>query len=510
MNAKVRNLLIGGILVVILGVAVLVLVLTGNGTSEESETLSNSDSSLSSVAETVSLWSYDINDIESATFYNQNGEYTIDRIGVDLFDIEDLAGASLDQSLFTTVMRLYSSVTATRLIEENPEDLKKYGLEEPFASVNVRFSDGTSHVLYVGDLLMGSEGYYCRLDDSDTVYMIDVDYLLGLNQTKYDYIELTILETWTAPVVEEDEEPQTEPLITFLEVTGGTMGEKIGDKVFRAEKTELSQAAFISGLSTTEYTVISPVEAAMKIINETDVSEENAGSKMFSQLYGLEAYSAVMYRPTEEQLAEYGLDTPYATVYFDRDGKEYRWNIGNKTTTASETAAYYFMVDGGDTVYLVLEENLPWVTVELNNIITTIIISPSINDVDYVDIDFGDETYRMQNTHDEEGKISGGSVNGEAIDNLSNYTNLYISVMSTVVEDINYDGDSDEVLLTITYHYLDESQEDTVVELLSLSERRCILSFDGNKSFVTKSSFIETLRSNIQKVLNGEAPNNSW
>ncbi len=509
MNAKVRNLLIGGILIIILGVAVLVLTLTGKNEEGES-TLSSDDSSVSSTVETISLWSYDVNEIESATFNNQNDIYTIDRIGVDLFDIADLSGASLDQSLFTTVMQLYSSVTATRLIEENPEDLEKYGLEEPFASVEVQFSDGTSHVLYVGDLLMGSEGYYCRLDDSDTVYMIDVDYLVGLNQTKYDYIELTILETWTAPVVEEDEEPQTEPLITFLEVTGGTMGEKMGDAVFRAEKTELSQAAFISGLATTEYTVVTPVEAAMKIINASDTTEENDGSKMFSQLYGLEAYSAVMYRPTEEQLAEYGLDTPYATVYFDRDGKEYRWNIGNKTTTASDAPAYYFMVDGGDTVYLVLEENLPWVTVELKNIITTIIISPSINDVDYVDIDFGDETYRMQNTHDEEGKISGGSINGEAIDNLSNYTDLYISVMSTVVEDINYDGDSDEVLLTITYHYLDKSKEDTVVELLALSERRCILSFDGNKSFITKSSFIDTLRSNIDKVLNGEAPNNSW
>ena len=62
---------------------------------------------------------------------------------------------------------------AKKLVEENVEDMSKYGLDKPTADLTVEYSDGTATTLHVGSVSPSNERYsYVSLDDEKTVYMV--------------------------------------------------------------------------------------------------------------------------------------------------------------------------------------------------------------------------------------------------------------------------------------------------------------------------------------------------
>ncbi|GAE87379.1 DUF4340 domain-containing protein [Acetivibrio straminisolvens] len=76
------------------------------------------------------------------------------------------------QSIISNVCDLY----ATKEVESNPKDLAQYGLDNP-ASVTIKFSDGTTAEIEVGDETPTKSGYYAKKKDKNTVYTIA--YYLG-------------------------------------------------------------------------------------------------------------------------------------------------------------------------------------------------------------------------------------------------------------------------------------------------------------------------------------------
>ena len=44
------------------------------------------------------------------------------------------------------------------------------------------------------------------------------------------------------------------------------------------------------------------------------------------------------------------------------------------------------------------------------------------------------------------------------------------------------------------------------VELFDLGDRTCILSINGNRQWTTRLAYVQHLQSNIEKLINGEAP----
>src|SRR5699024_4896365 len=110
--------------------------------------------------------------------------------------------------------------------------------------------------------------------------------------------------------------------------------------------------------------------------------------------YGLEAASVAAIHPDEAALAEYGLTDPYCVVEFDREGEEFTLTIGNSDGGTGR----YVMVNGKDEVFLVDENSLPWMNIQLNQMLSSLIFLPFIDDVSQVDLTIGDQVYTFETT----------------------------------------------------------------------------------------------------------------
>jgi len=393
------------------------------------------------------------------------------------------------------------------LVEEKATDFAQYGLEDPTATIHVVFPDGEAHTVVIGNLIIGAEGYYCRIDNTDAVYGVNLSYLYGMTLTAYDFVDPEVIDIWVAPEVEEDEQPILAPTISTMSVQGANFGE---DALVIEKSDELGLAVTYAGLDV-QYDIVSPIEASYRLYYSQDLEVQGPSYRMIYGFGQLTAYSVETINPTDEDLAEYGLAEPYAVVSFNRDGEDHVWTIGNQTTTNGGEKARYLMADDKQIVYVVLESDLPWIEAEWNDVVSSILLYPSISDVSSVDVTFGGKTHTMTHTYDSEEKVvAEASIDNTEIEDTTNYRYLYQYIMSVAVSEVNLEGKtSDDLAARIVYHYAD-GRADDVIELFDLGDRRCVLSLNGNDSFITKSSYITNLESNFQKVLNGEKPTLEW
>lgn len=96
------------------------------------------------------------------------------------------------------------------------------------------------------------------------------------------------------------------------------------------------------------------------------------------------------------------------------------------------------------------------------------------------------------------------TVDGKAL-TLDNYRKMYQLLLSAPAEEINFDNETGPEIARITYRYRDGDDED-VISFLQISDRRCVLSLNGDEAFITRMAYVDTLRSNMEKILNDELP----
>ncbi len=219
----------------------------------------------------------------------------------------------------------------------------------------------------------------------------------------------------------------------------------------------------------------------------------------------LTADSVAKINPTEEDLTALGFDSPYCVISFSRDGEEFVWTVGNDTTASDGSAAHYLMTEGKDLIYVVTDANLPWISIDINKMYSSLMLLPSINTVSAIDLSVYDETYSFEidPAADEDSDLV-PHLNGEEID-LENYRDMYQYLLSVPAEGI-YKGDADAgtLVASIVYHYTEGGSDS--VELFDLGDRTCILSINGDKQWTTRLAYVQHLESNIDKLQNGEAP----
>ena len=105
-----------------------------------------------------------------------------------------------DGGRFQSMMYTVSTITATSLITETPEDLADYGLADPWITLKVEFNDGTSTTVYIGNETPVQYFYYATTDQDNTIYTIG-NYITSLfSRSDYEYRNVD-----TFPTYEDDD-----------------------------------------------------------------------------------------------------------------------------------------------------------------------------------------------------------------------------------------------------------------------------------------------------------------
>lgn len=249
------------------------------------------------------VFSVKTDDIKSLGFIVDKKEVTFEKKD-DSWVKKDETAFPVNQTTLDSAASAIETVEADRVLED-VEDLAEYGLDSPSNTVIVDTADGTTK-LNIGDENTSTNQYYISRDDDDsTVYVVAADTVSPFMNSLYDYAQGEDFPTIDSSTVKKVQVSEDEDSYVLEENSDGATWYVSGDGSSDKESADTTAAGNVtSGL----------------------------GSFAFDQFVNYNA----------EDLSQYGLDKPYATITVDYqeemedDGTD-STESGENDSTASES-----------------------------------------------------------------------------------------------------------------------------------------------------------------------------
>lgn len=89
------------------------------------------------------------------------------------------------------ILNTFSKFSSIDTVEESCEDMSKFGLTNPVASVKITFVSGSEKTLYLGNQAPLNAGMYLKVDDGNTVYLIDKQVGTSFLKSASQFIDIT-------------------------------------------------------------------------------------------------------------------------------------------------------------------------------------------------------------------------------------------------------------------------------------------------------------------------------
>ena len=270
--------------------AVLGGVYVGLSTYVSKEEKSESSSEEESKTE---VFSVKTDDIKSLEFIVDKKEVTFEKKD-DSWVKKDETAFPVNQTTLDSAASAIETVEADRVLED-VENLAEYGLDSPSNTVIVDTADGTTK-LNIGDENTSTNQYYISRDDDDsTVYVVAADTVSPFMDSLYDYAQGEDFPTIDSSTVKKVQVSENKDSYVLEENSDGATWDVSGDGSSDKESADTTAAGNVtSGL----------------------------GSFAFDQFVNYNA----------EDLSQYGLDKPYATITVD-----YQEEVKNDGTDSTES-----------------------------------------------------------------------------------------------------------------------------------------------------------------------------
>ncbi|MCJ7862863.1 MULTISPECIES: DUF4340 domain-containing protein [Blautia] len=249
------------------------------------------------------VFSVKTDDIKSLEFIVDKKEVTFEKKD-DSWVKKDETAFPVNQTTLDSAASAIETVEADRVLED-VENLAEYGLDSPSNTVTVDTADGTTK-LNIGDENTSTNQYYIsRADDDSTVYVVAADTVSPFMNSLYDYAQGEDFPTIDSSTVKKVQVSEDKDSYVLEENSDGATWDVSGDGSSDKESADTTAAGNVtSGL----------------------------GSFAFDQFVNYNA----------EDLSQYGLDKPYATITVDyqeevEDDSTDSTESGENDSTASES-----------------------------------------------------------------------------------------------------------------------------------------------------------------------------
>ncbi len=283
----------------------------------ENETVSEENSSIV-ITDVKNANEIDIN--------NSRSDYTV-YVKDDEYFVKGYEKNSFSQSSIKYLFSAFSNLNAVKIVEENPSDISKYGLEIPLATATVKGDN--SIIINVGEFTPDGKYVYVKTNNNNSVYMIPKSYgeLLLKNMTALIEQNVTLISAENVNYVNIVEKGKPEILITS-----------------DSNNETLKNYVSTSGLSA--LMMKSPIEDAI-------VYPTNMQDSILCDLSTLYINSVVELSP--DDLTKYGLNDPVKIITIkDTGSKSLTIKIGN----SCDKDSVYVMIDNKPEVYTVTNLSL--------------------------------------------------------------------------------------------------------------------------------------------------------
>lgn len=516
LSKTTKTVIIAAAVLFVLGAVLMVLMLTKPA---EEESSSSENSVEASTAITVT--DHERDEVASVNVHNSTGEFTFtrsERVVSSTDDSgnvsssneyywtsEEMKGLSPNDTTINAFIKNMAAFDTKSLVEENAQDLAKYGLEEPEASVTVDFDDGSRAELCFGIKNPASSGtVYFRNKDSRDVHLVS-NYTVGSAYYSIkDFVSLVMTEAYDS----------NNPLeLDYLIIERKDMDEPVEIRyMYDVAEAAEDEDAIITTFNSHRF--ITPISAEV---------DSTKGQTLCYGLYGLSMSSCEYIEQTEENLAATGLDDPFVRITFKFGGKRRVLLLGNEITEITETdsadtpslktvTGYYAMFEGEGGIYSIAKDSAPWYTFTVQSVMSRRPVSPYIYTVDTVTIKTADSEYVFKI----EGDAAENAIycNGEEI-SAQKFRELYQHLIASVGEELYFDEPQGGLVASVTFKYRDEyvdsygTDHDTL-EYYESDDRKNIIKVNGSVLFKVREIYTERLISNIQAVLEGGKVELNW
>ncbi|MBO5377135.1 MAG: DUF4340 domain-containing protein [Ruminiclostridium sp.] len=433
-----------------------------------------------------------IGEVASISVANSHGGYDIIKEN-DTWTIDGLQKAVISTGTIQTLVQNVSSMTASDFVEENAEDLNKYGLDSTSAKVDVTYTDGTVFSFTIGNEVAAdtSKVYFCETGKT-TVYTYKKSAVSLFEEEKFAFISV-------AATPEYDQ--SSSEIITKLTIDRFDLEEPIVIEAL-AEPDDGSLAVF-------SYEMTSPYDAYVDLTN--------APNFMYS-IFGLEAEKAAWFGMTEEDYEISGLSDPSCVFTVETNVKNYTITLGNaiseevsddKGNVAPQVVGFYGMSsEVPDTLFVFSLDSVPAMVVQPDELISRLFLMPYIYSLDKVEYEDSQGT-SFEISFEEAGTDENGNtvykhfLNGEEHDE-DHLKNMYQYLISASGEKTYFEEEKGELLAQVTYSYKKAGEAPHVVQFYSCDEdRSVIINVNGENLFKTKQIYITQLYANAKNFLSG-------
>ncbi len=416
----------------------------------------------------------------------------------DLFYLDGYADILLSTDMTDLLQEFTATLMATDTVSK-VDDLKDFGLDDPAATATVTYTDGSTAVLYVGNVTPAEDGYYVRTDQDDTVYIFDTDAVLPFTYPKTAYVDITLI---ASPTVNSDDENGS---VVLKEVSYS--GTNYPDPLVlrRSYLTDSEELTLFS------YIIEKPYPRGT-----TD-----AVSSLLSSFVSLYAEQALVLHPTDKEKTALGFDDPLAVISItlavetgdttnedDSDDTVYYNSITTDVSIGSlDNENYVVMVEGIDAIYLV--ENSAFSSVAdrtYKNSVNTLLFLKNITNIGHITVTADGKTSDFVLTHypdKEEGDAQLTVTVDDKVYDTSDFRELYQILMS-----LERYGDSDaepegDPVMTVNTYYNDGSLYISA-EYYSLDGNLCLVKTGEGEVFTTRWAIVTHFMEQIENYLNGE------
>lgn len=491
MDSKLKGLIISLVFVVCLAAVAIFLAL--NSDSDDSKKPSDKNSNNQSQEQILNkketpIVNYDKTQVKKIVVENEFGtlNFIQNKSGGDVWTIEEIKDIEQNDTLTTAAANIAAGLKYLDIVEEDASDLSKYGLTNPQSKFTVSYADLDQTVK---TFLIGNEspmeGYYYLCEEGKTtVYTVNGTGLrYYLNKPEF-FVDLNMLR--------EPDSSTYWPLIVDLVVKRTDWDYDVKFKSVDEDESVVSTQIMYE-----------PITMGLNITTSIDVTHG---------LWGLKAEQAIVANPTEKDFEEYGLTEPYTVVTLEIEtGDFYTLKIGkpiyyldesgNQTSNVAGYYAYIEGVENKNVIFSVPVESLPWATFKPEDVITTLMTSNYIYDVDTITVKDGNDNYDIDLIGEGEDAPSEVTVNGKKVD-VELFKSLYQYIITCPTNEIYWKEVSNEVYLTIEILLKDGTTE--TMEFVKETDRRTVVYLNGRPQFRIAKTWTDLFSDNMISLINGD------
>jgi hypothetical protein len=250
--------------------------------------------------------------IDQLTVKSESGDTSTVKKDADGWRMTAPMDLHASEADITSVTAALGQLEVTRVIDENPTNLKEYGLDTPQIQIDFKASDGKSGKLFVGEKNATGSSLYAKRNDEKRVFLVAQYQETALNKSTFDLRDKSVMN------IKHDKIDGMESLVDGKSVQFAKSG--------------------------SDWKMVKPLAAR---------ADFSAVEGVLGRVEGAQMKSVVTSTATPADLKTYGFDKPAVTIMTNAGSAKATFEIGGK---ASDDTVY--ARDAGTSTVVTVEKAL--------------------------------------------------------------------------------------------------------------------------------------------------------